>query len=322
VNAGSEALRRKLALTLFMVALVTSACSDPATRPGSEPTPDEPTPPGEPAPPPEPEPPPSPPPGPTSETFVGAGDIVGCTTRFHDEETADLLDGIEGTIFALGDNVQGSGTLEEFANCYEPTWGRHKARTRPAVGNHEYNVPGAEPHYQYWGAQAGPAGKGYYSYDLGEWHIVVLNSNILFEEQNDWLAQDLRASSDRCTLAYWHNPWFTSSSYRGPVQLQRFVEILYHAGADVVLTGHAHGYERFAPQNARGEADAERGMRHFVVGTGGAPFHPFKRVQPNSEIRQHAYGVLKLDLFADRYTWEFVPIAGEAFTDQGEGQCH
>ena len=309
VRADSEAVRRILARTLIIVALVASACSDPPAPPESEPPPEEP------APPPAPEP-------PTSATFVGAGDIVGCTTRFYDEATADLLDGIEGTIFALGDNVQGFGTPEEFANCYEPTWGRHKARTRPAAGNHEYNVPDAQPHYEYWGEQAGPAGKGYYSYDVGDWHIVVLNSNILFEEQNEWLAADLSANPRRCTLAYWHHPWFTSSSYRGPEELLRFVEILYQGGVDVVLTGHAHGYERFAPQNPIGEADAEQGIRHFVVGTGGAPFHPFKRVKPNSEVRQLAYGVLKMELFADRYTWEFVPIAGETFTDQGEGQCH
>jgi hypothetical protein len=317
VKADSEAVRRILARALSIAVLAASGCSDPPTPPESEPPPEAPAPPGEP--PAEPEP-PAPPPTPV--TFVGAGDIAGCTVRFYDEATADLLDGIEGTVFALGDNVQGFGTPEEFANCYDPTWGRHKARTRPAVGNHEYNVPDAVPHFEYWGERAGPAGKGYYSYDLGDWHIVVLNSNVLFEEQIEWLEADLSASRRQCTLAYWHHPWFTSSSYRGPEELLRFVEILYHAGADVVLTGHAHGYERFAPQNPAGAADPDQGIRHFVVGTGGAPFHPFKRIKPNSEVRQLAYGVLKMELFSDRYTWEFVPIAGETFTDRGEGECH
>jgi hypothetical protein len=292
-------------------AVLAPACSDQAAPPESEPPPEAPPPPEQPEPPP-----------PAAEVFVGAGDIAGCTSRFRDEATADLLDGIEGTVFALGDNVQGPGTAADFADCYDPVWGRHKARTWPAVGNHEYNVPDAVPHFDYWGERAGPAGKGYYSYDVGAWHIVVLNSNVLFDEQNDWLAADLAASPHQCTLAYWHHPWFTSSAYRGPEELLRFVQILHQAGADVVLTGHAHGYERFAPQTPEGEADEERGIRHFVVGTGGAPFHPFRRTKPNSEVRALVHGVLRLELFPDRYTWEFVPVEGETFTDEGEGRCH
>jgi hypothetical protein len=318
VSRGNGAIRSGAAL-LTAVFLLFQACSDTPLPPDPGPEPPEAPPPPEP-PPPEP-PPPPPPPAPVSQIFVGAGDIAGCTERFHDEETADLLDTIEGTVFALGDNVQGPGTTWDFENCWEPAWGRHKDRIWPAVGNHEYNVEGAVPHYEYWGERAGPPGKGYYSYDLGDWHIVVLNSNLLFAEQNDWLAADLAANPRQCTLAYWHHPWFTSSQYRGSEELKRFVEILEEAGADVVLTGHAHGYERFAPQTADGEPD-EQGIRHFVVGSGGAPFHPFKQAKPNSEVRVHAYGLLKMELFADRYTWEFVPVAGETFTDAGEGQCH
>jgi acid phosphatase type 7 len=322
MRTDSMANRRLMTWALAMVAVVSPACSDGAAPPEPEPPPEAPAPPEQPAPP-EPAPPeePEPPPA-ASEIFVGAGDIAGCTERFHDEATADLLDTIEGTIFALGDNVQGSGTPEDFANCYEPSWGRHKARTWPAAGNHEYNVPDAVPHFEYWGERAGPAGKGYYSYDLGSWHIVVLNSNRLFAEQNEWLDADLAAHPRQCTLAYWHHPWFTSSAYQGTEELRSFVEILYEAGADIVLTGHAHGYERFAPQTPDGEVHEERGIRHFVVGTGGAPFHPFKRIKPNSEIRALAYGVLKLELFSDRYTWEWVPVEGETFTDEGEGRCH
>lgn len=320
MTAGAPPARLLPILTLSLSLLLAPGCSEQASPPDPEPSPETPAPPAPPAEPAPPEPPAPPPP--VSEIFVGAGDIAGCTERFHDEATADLLDEIEGAVFALGDNVQGSGTETDFANCFHPSWGRHKARIRPAVGNHEYNVPGAGPHFDYWGEQAGPAGKGYYSYDLGAWHIVVLNSNTLFDEQNEWLAADLAANPRECTLAYWHHPWFTSSSYRGPVELLRFVEILHDAGADVVLTGHAHGYERFAPQTPAGEPDDETGIRHFVVGTGGAPFHPFKRTRPNSEIRALAHGLLKLELFEDRYTWEFVPEAGETFTDAGEGRCH
>jgi hypothetical protein len=183
-------------------------------------------------------------------------------------------------------------------------------------------VPGAVPHFAYWGESAGPPGKGYYSYDVGAWHVVVLNSNTLFEEQYEWLAADLAANPSRCTLAYWHHPWFTSSSYQGPDELLRFIEILHDADADVILTGHAHGYERFTPQTPDGRVDEETGIRHFVVGTGGAPFHPFKRTEEHSEVRVHAYGLLRFELHEDRYTWEFVPVEGESFTDEGEGQCH
>jgi hypothetical protein len=284
--------------------LLVYGCSEQAIpaepAPPEAPAPPEPDPP--PAPPEPPPPPPEPPP-PASEIALAAGDIAGCTERFHDEATAELLDDIEGIVFALGDNVQGPGTHEDFANCFEPSWGRHKARIRPAVGNHEYNVEGAAPHFEYWGERAGPGGKGYYSFDHGAWRIIVLNSNLLFEEQNAWLSNELAANPRRCTLAYWHHPWFTSSAYRGPEELKRFVEILDEGGADVVLTGHAHGYERFAPQTAEGRPD-ERGIRHFVVGTGGAPFHPFTQTRPNSEVRVHAYGLLRLELFDDRYVWD------------------
>lgn len=310
---------------IIAAAVLALGCTDAAMPPDPDPAPpaSPPPPPPEPEPPPDPPPAPEPPPPPppASEIVLAAGDIAGCTERFHDEATAALLDGLEGTVLALGDNVQGPGTPEDFANCFEPSWGRHKARIWAAVGNHEYNVEGAVPHFEYWGERAGPAGKGYYSFDLGDWHIVVLNSNLLFEEQNDWLAADLAAHPRRCTLAYWHHPWFTSSSYRGPEELKRFVEILEDAGADLVLTGHAHGYERFAPQTADGEPDEDRGIRHFVVGSGGAPFHPFRRTRANSEVRVHAYGLLRLQLFEDRYLWEFVPVPGEAFTDEGEGRC-
>ena len=309
---------RSVSAAVMVGFLFVLGCTERAIPPEPEPTPPEAPAPPEPPPP---EPPPPEPPPPAFEIALAAGDIAGCTERFHDEATADLLDHLEGTVLALGDNVQGPGTREDFANCFEPSWGRHKSRIWAAVGNHEYNVAGAVPHFEYWGERAGPAGKGYFSFDLGGWRIIVLNSNLLFEEQNEWLVAELAANPRQCTLAYWHHPWFTSSAYRGLEELKRFVELLEEADADLILTGHAHGYERFAPQTADGQPD-ERGIRHFVVGSGGAPFHPFKRVQPNSEVRVHAYGLLRLELFDDRYTWEFVPVEGESFTDAGEGACH
>jgi hypothetical protein len=255
--------------------------------------------------------------------FVGAGDIAKCGSNLGDDRTAELLDGIEGTVFALGDNVYHEATAEAYADCYGPTWGRHKSRTYPALGNHEYNSPGAAPYFAYWGSRAGPAGKGYYSYDLGEWHIIVLNSDRLIDEQIPWLAADLAANPAKCTLAYWHHAYFTSGKHRERTEMRPLVELLYEAGADVILTAHNHNYERFKPQTPSSVVDAERGIRGFVVGTGGAgrPYD-FTDIKPNSEVRSKAHGVLKMELFADRYTWEFVPVAGETFTDRGEGSCH
>jgi hypothetical protein len=257
------------------------------------------------------------------EVFVGAGDIALCTGDGNHEATARLLDSIGGTVFALGDNAYFSGTAEEYRDCYDRTWGRHKLRTRPVPGNHEYESPGAIPYFDYFGPNAGPHGLGYYSFDLGSWHVVALNSNIPVSAgsaQAAWLRDDLSASRARCTIAYWHHPRFSSGNHGNQEQMRPFWQILHEAGADVVLSAHDHIYERFAPQDPDGFPDAVHGIRQFVVGTGGATPYSFPSVRPNSEMRISAFGVLKLTLSADAYDWEFVPVSGPG--DFGTGVCH
>ena len=262
---------------------------------------------------------------PSPAVLVGAGDIASC--RYDDDEaTAKLLDSIPGTVFTAGDNVYSSGTPDQFARCYEPNWGRHKARTRPSPGNHDYQTPLGAGYYAYFGAQAGDPGLGYYSYDLGGWHIISLNSNVPMvagSPQERWLRADLAAHPAKCTLAYWHHPRFSSGEHgnsRAPEPLWR---ALYAANADVVINGHDHTYERFAPQTPRGVRDTVRGIREFVVGMGGAGFYDFPIVRANSEVRHNrTHGVIKLTLRPDGYDWEFVPVAGGTFRDSGSGRCH
>jgi acid phosphatase type 7 len=258
--------------------------------------------------------------------FVGAGDIASCTSS-GDEATAALLDTIPGTVYTLGDNVYPNGTSSEFTNCYAPSWGRHKARTRPAPGNHDYNTSGASGYFAYFGANAGPSSRGYYSYDLGTWHIISLNSDIAHDAgspQEQWLRADLAANPVACTLAYWHKPRFSSGSVHGnDASMDAFWRALYQFGADIVLSGHVHNYERFAPQNPAGQADASRGIRQFIVGTGGVPHYGFGTVQPNSQVRNSdTHGLLKLTLHGSSYDWQFVPQAGKSFTDSGTAPCH
>jgi hypothetical protein len=259
----------------------------------------------------------------TTATLVTAGDIATCSTRDGDAATAKLVDAIPGTVAALGDNAYPDGSASNY-RCYDATWGRFKSRTRPIPGNHEYHASGAAPYFSYYGSRAGTAGKGWYSYDLGNWHIVALNSEKSLSEQATWLKADLAAHRNKCTLAYWHQPLYTSGSAHGPYTASRpLFKILYDAGAEVVLGGHNHNYERFAPQNADGRADATRGVRQFVVGTGGAELRGFGSAKPNSEKRYSSgYGVLKLTLSDGRYDWKFVSVAGKTYTDSGSGTCH
>jgi hypothetical protein len=262
--------------------------------------------------------------------LVGAGDIASCSST-GDEATANLLDGISGTVFTAGDNVYENGTTTEFNNCYDPTWGRRKARTKPSAGNHDYNTAGATGYYGYFGAAAGDPTKGYYSYDIGSWHVVVINSNCSAiggcqagSAQEQWLRQDLAASAQPCTISYWHHPRFTSGSNHAPAtEMTPIWQALYDFNADVVVSGHNHQYERFAPQTANGTLDTVRGIREFVVGTGGRSHYTFGTIQPNSEVRNSdTYGVIKLTLHANGYDWQFVPEAGKTFTDSGSNTCH
>jgi PKD repeat protein len=259
-------------------------------------------------------------------TLVGAGDIAVCGSSGH-PATALLLDGIPGTVFTAGDNAYENGSTSDYANCYDPTWGRHKARTRPSPGNHEYQTPGAADYFAYYGALAGPSGLGYYSYDLGAWHIISLNSLIPMtagSAQEQWLRADLAAHPTQCTLAYWHYPRFNSGSNDGSMPASGPLwQALYEAGADVVISAHEHVYERFGPQTPTGVADAQYGIRQFTVGTGGSGLYAFGTPLPNSEVRNSVTrGVIKLTLRANGYDWEFIPIAGQTFTDQGTASCH
>ncbi|TFG87128.1 MAG: hypothetical protein E4H17_03610, partial [Gemmatimonadales bacterium] len=266
---------------------------------------------------------------PSSAVLIAAGDIAQCNS-VNDEATALLLDALPGTVAALGDNAYEDGSIIEYTDCYGPSWGRHKGRTKPSVGNHEYQTPGAAGYWAYWGAAAGAQGKGYYSYDLGAWHIVVLNSNCskvscaAGSTQEQWLRADLAASLNMCTLAYWHHPRFNSGTSHGNNSaVQPLWQALYDAGAEVILNGHEHLYERFGPQTPTGAADAAGGIRQFTVGTGGRALSSMGAAKPNSEVRQDGvHGVLELRLGVSGYEWKFVPVAGQTFTDAGTGYCH
>jgi len=262
--------------------------------------------------------------------LVGAGDIADCKELSGAEATAKLLKKIPGTVMAPGDLAYPEGSKENF-ECYDRTWGRVKSRTRPAPGNHEFRSTGAAYYFSYFGDAAGDPKLGYYSYDLGTWHIVVLNSECkevggceAGSPEEKWLREDLKSHPAACTLAYWHKPLFSSGGAHGnDLTLKPLFQTLYDANADVVVTGHDHDYERFASQTPDGVADPQRGIREFVVGTGGKSHRPFGDTKPNSEVRNaDTFGVLKLTLKPGSYEWQFIPEAGKSFTDSGTGVCH
>ena len=257
--------------------------------------------------------------------LVGAADIGICTSA-NDEATAKLVDGIAGTVMMLGDGAYPNGSATEYTNCYGPTWGRHLARTRPTPGDIDYKTANAPGYFGYFGAAAGTAGAGYYSYNLGEWHVVVLNSNISMKvgsPQVTWLTTDLRANGQVCTVAYWHHPLFYSSSTGVRATIKPVWDVLYAFGVDVVVNGNPRFYERFAPQNPDGAADPVHGIMQFINGLGGSGTNSIGTVRPNSIVRQRTdYGVLKLTLGSGSYDWQFVPVAGKTFTDAGSANCH
>ena len=261
-----------------------------------------------------------------STLLVGAGDIASCGWE-GDEATARLLDSLGGTVYTTGDNAYPDGALLDYERCYDGGWGRHRDRTRPVPGNHEYWTPDAAGYFDYYGAAAGERGKGYYSYDIGEWHVVALNSEIdmsASSAQMAWLRTDLAAHPQPCLLAYWHSPRFSSGSRHGSsTRSEEAWRVLYAAGADVILVGHEHNYERFAPQTPTGALDAAYGIRQFVVGTGGRSAYGFGTPLPNSEVRESGTeGVLAIRLLPGAYEWSFVPVAGRTFTDSGSAACH
>ena len=264
-----------------------------------------------------------------SAVLVGAGDIADCGSA-GDAATAALVRSIGGTVFTLGDNAYEDGTAKQFNNCYGPTWGQFKGRTRPAIGNHEYQSKGAAAYWDYFGKAAGPRGKGWYSYDAGSWHVVVLNANCdkvgcaRGSEQERWLRADLAAHDSQCTLAYWHQARFESDKEHGNhAELGPFWDALYDDGAELVLSGHAHVYERFAPQTPSAKADPDHGIREIIVGTGGESHYRFGSPDPNSQVRNATtFGVLKLTLNPGSYDWQFIPQKGKSFHDSGHTACH
>jgi len=257
-------------------------------------------------------------PQPKPETLVAVGDIGSCDSQ-ADDAVASLANELGGTIATLGDTVYERGSDREFADCFNPSWGGMKARIRPAVGNHEYLTDHAAGYFDYFGAAAGTRGQGWYSYDLGAWHVVVLNANCAFvgctagSPQLKWLSADLSRTDASCLLAYWHQPRWSSGRHGSLPAVQPFWDALTAAGVDVILNGHDHTYERVL-------AD---GVEQFVVGTGGRSLYPFtRRPLPTTQVRSdHAYGVLWMELAAGSYRWQFVPLGSSTFRDSGTGSC-
>ena len=262
--------------------------------------------------------------------LVGAGDIASCALD-DDEATAKLLDSIAGTVFTAGDNAYEDGSPEQYRDCYAPTWGRHKDRTRPAAGNHDWVTKNAAGYRDYFGAAGVNAdGETWYSYDLGAWHVIVLDSDCaavdgcgVQSKQGQWLGADLAATQARCTVAIWHHPRFSSGEHGNDADVGPFWDLLYAANADVVINGHDHDYERFAPQDPTGHEDRDRGIREFVVGTGGATLRDFATTpRPNSELRiAKIPGLIKLTLRQTGYDWNWLPTTGSV-TDTGSASCH
>jgi hypothetical protein len=276
----------------------------------------------------------------SGEAVVAAAGDIACPPReapsarrpsCQQKSTSDLLTGLRlDAVLPLGDLQYEAGGLAGFEASYGPTWGRFKAITHPVVGNHEYGTPDATGYFSYFGSAAGDPSKGWYSYNLGSWHLIALNSECAQvggcgagSAQERWLKADLAAHRTACTLAYWHEPRFSSGHHGSNASYDAFWRDLYDAGAEIVLNGHDHDYERFAPQNPDGRLDLARGIREFVAGTGGVNHYHFKTVRPNSEVRgADTFGVLLLRLGSERYQWQFVPEAGKEFTDAGTGLCH
>ncbi len=260
--------------------------------------------------------------------LVGAGDIASCGGS-GDSATAALIRNIPGTVFTAGDNVYPSGSTAQFAGCYDPSWGAFRLRTRPAAGNHDYETAAAAAYFSYFGTLAGNPRYGFYAYNRGTWRIYVLNSNCWAvggcaagSPQERWLRNDLARFPHQCVLAYWHHPLFSSGPHGNNASVRPLWNDLYAAGAELVINGHDHDYERFAPQSPSGVATS-RGIREIVVGTGGESHYSFATIRVNSQVRNATtYGVLKLTLHAASYSWQFIPVAGSTFRDSGTTACH
>ncbi|MGH7530644.1 MAG: PKD domain-containing protein [Gemmatimonadales bacterium] len=268
----------------------------------------------------------------TAPVLLLAGDIGDCQ-RVGDDQTATILDGQDGVVMPLGDNAYLNGTIEEYRDCYDPTWGRHKDRTRPAAGNHDYNTPNAAGYFAYFGAAAGDPDKGYYAFTVGTWRVLVVNTGpdrpVLLaagSAQEQWLRAELAAATQDCVLAVWHHPRFSMTLDRDPQRpaVKPLWDALYEYGADLVVNGHDHNYQRYAPQRPDGTADPQFGIPQITVGTGGGEgLYAFGEPIPNvAAFDNETWGVLKLTLRPGAYDWRFLPVEGRTFTDAGSGTCH
>jgi hypothetical protein len=261
-------------------------------------------------------------PGPPA-VLVGAGDIGLCGSPAV-AATAQLLDRISGIVFTTGDNAYPNGTAQNFRDCYEPHWGRHRNRTRPTPGNHDFES-GGSGYFGYFGENAGPFGLGYYAYSAGSWRVLALNSDVPSgpgSAQLQWLRSELTEWRGRCAMVYWHKPLYSSGPHGPNREMREIWRVLYELNADLVVNGHDHLYERFAPQDPDGRADPARGIRQITVGTGGGGLYLPVMSAPNTEAIGIVHGVIKLTLGEGSYQWEFVPIPGATFGDTGIGQCH
>jgi hypothetical protein len=299
---------------LFALAAYSAACSGVRSTPGG---------PSEP-----------PPITPQTAILVGAGDIADCSALadlgVHARDTGKMLETtVSDAIFTAGDNAYPLGSTDDFNNCYNPAWGRFKSKTNPVPGNHEYSQPGAFPYFQYFGDRAGPEGfrRGYYSYNLGNWHIVALNSPLHATgsvEQLLWLKDDLEITRARCTMAYWHYPVFTSGPSNGSPEsrvMRDVWQVLFDANVDLVVNGHDHMYERFAPQTPDGRRNDTIGITEIVAGTGGAPLYSFGPTTANSVAQLRAHGILKLTLRDTEFESVFLPVTGAPY-DLFRAACH
>jgi hypothetical protein len=258
--------------------------------------------------------------------------LNGTAGECHMKATSDLLGTIDpDKILVLGDSQYENAAFSKYAGSFTPTWGRFKAKMRPAIGNHEYLTSGAGGYFQYFGASAGDPSKGYYSWDLGDWHLIALNSECSHipggcsatGAQVAFIKADLAAHPATCTLAYWHEPRFSSGNHGDNAGVGPLWDALYAGGADVILNGHDHTYERFAPMNPAGTADAAKGIREFVAGTGGRSHYAIHARRATSQVANgDTFGVLKMTLHATGYDWQFVPEPGKTFADSGSGTCH
>jgi hypothetical protein len=258
----------------------------------------------------------------TEGVIVGAGDIGDCASP-GTAATAALLDRVPGTVFTAGDNAYFHGSADDFHQCYEPMWGKHRARTHPSPGNHDYETSRGAPYYEYFGENAGPAGLGYYRFNVGEWIVLSLNSNVDAgpdSAQATWVRRELEELQPRCIAAVWHHPLFSSGAGGDP-RMRQIWRILQDFGAEIVISAHDHFYERFTPMDADGMPNL-RGPRSFIVGTGGAPLTTARVPRPGSEAWTSAWGVLKLTLRPSSYEWAFIPVPQAATAyDEGRGVC-